>query len=69
MVLVDANDTNARDRLQRFEVDLTAGTLTAKPPIAPPAGTAPGQLATQRSVLIDEQVVWLHGGRLSGHAW
>jgi hypothetical protein len=69
LYLLDANYTNARDRLQRLEVDHAAGTLLAKAPLEPPAGTLPGQLGTQRSVLIGEQVVWLHGGRLASHAW
>jgi len=75
LFLVDANHGNARDRLQRLEVDLEAGTLLAKPALSPmPSpnpvpGAGPGRLATQRSVLVGEQVVWLHGGRLGAHAW
>lgn len=67
--LLDANDANPRDRLQRLEVDLNAATLTSKPAIAPPAPPAADNLAQQRSVLIGEQVIWLRGGRLSAHAW
>ncbi|MBI5718489.1 MAG: beta-propeller domain-containing protein [Burkholderiales bacterium] len=71
LYLVDANYANPRDRLQRLEVDLNAGTLAAKPAIVPPTSPAPspGQIAQQRSVLIGEQVYWLHGGRLGGFAW
>lgn len=69
MLLYDANFSNPRDRLQRLEVDLAAGTLVAKAPLAPPAGPLPGALSTQRSMLIGEQVVWLHGGRLGSQAW
>jgi hypothetical protein len=70
LFLFDANFTNARDGLQRLEVDLDAGTLAAKPLLLPPAGSAqPGNLADQRSVLIGEQVIWLHSGKLSAHGW
>jgi hypothetical protein len=70
LFLFDANFTNPRDGLQRLEVDLDAGTLAAKPLLLPPAGSAqPGNLADQRSVLIGEQVIWLHSGKLSAHGW
>lgn len=69
LFLYDARFTNARDRLQGFEVDLDAATLTTRTSIAPAPAVPPGNLAQQRSVLIGEQVYWLHGGRLSGHAW
>lgn len=69
LFLYDARFTNARDRLQGWEVDLAAATLKSKPAITPVGATPPGNLAQQRSVLIGEQVYWLRGGRLSSHAW
>ncbi|MCW5634570.1 MAG: beta-propeller domain-containing protein [Rubrivivax sp.] len=69
LFLVDAGFTNARDRLARLEVDRQAGTLVAKPLVAPSTATPPGSLAQQRSVLVGEDVLWLRAGRLSGHAW
>lgn len=70
LFLVDAGFSNPRDRLQRLEVDLNAGTLRAKPPLAPPApAPSPGSIAQQRSVLIGDNVYWLQAGRLSGYAW
>lgn len=68
--LFDANFTSPRDRLQRLEVDLDGGTLALRPELVPAGGaTSNGQLGTQRSVLIGEQVVWLHNGRLGAYPW
>ncbi|MBL8345519.1 MAG: beta-propeller domain-containing protein [Rubrivivax sp.] len=69
LYLLDAGFTNPRDRLQRLEVDLAAGTLSAKAPIVPPAGGTAGSLALQRSVLLGDNVYWLTGGHLTGQAW
>ncbi|MFO1267430.1 MAG: beta-propeller domain-containing protein [Rubrivivax sp.] len=70
LFLVDASYANPRERLQRLEVDLVAGTLSAKPALAPPApAPAPGAIAEQRSVLIGDNIYWLQSGGLSGYAW
>lgn len=70
LFLVDANFANPRDRLQRLEVDLLAGTLAAKPALAPPSPTpSPGAIGEQRSVLIGDNVYWQRAGGLSGYAW
>jgi hypothetical protein len=68
--LLDANFSNARDGLQRLEVDTAARTLLAKPLIAPPAGApAFADLGAERTVQIGAHVYWLRAGQLSAHAW
>jgi hypothetical protein len=70
LFLYDAGFANPRDGLQRLEADLTAGTLTAKPLLAPAgAATSLGNLAQQRSVLVGDQVIWLRAGQLSSFGW
>ncbi|MBL8289871.1 MAG: beta-propeller domain-containing protein [Rubrivivax sp.] len=70
LFLVDASFADPRDRLQRLEVDLVAGSLNVKPALAPPApAPPPGAIAEQRSVLIGDNVYWLQAGRLGGYAW
>jgi hypothetical protein len=55
--------------LQRFEVDTRSRSLQSAPMLGA-AGAAPdGDLGSQRSLQIDDLVVYLSGGSLTGYAW
>ena len=70
LFLFDVGFTNARDGLQRLEVDLNARTLASKQLISAPAALPPpGNIGQQRSVMIGEQLYWLNAGRLGRYDW
>jgi hypothetical protein len=70
LLLYDTQFANAREGLQRLEVDTAARTLKAKALIAPAAGSPPyADLGAQRSAMIGENLYWLRAGQLSAHVW
>ena len=55
--------------LQRFEVDLAAATLRTLPLLGATEGPQAQDLASDRSVQIEDHVYHLRSGNLTGHGW